>query len=299
MRKGAIEVILRSEDTDRCKGPLSGFSLFALIFRSCFGKTQPSMSMREWVKCSRFKPKHQPLFGTRGRLGELENEENRPVKRTIGILAGMATLGIGVYLGRQVFDQQTGTGNRPAVTSEPLRTRIAVVNVVQVLKKYSKYMNAQTEFQNQSQAAKKQLEPLEQQIRALQAKAQLPDTQAADREGIKRDLEHCQLQYREKAEDAEKSLAKKAGDLSIQFYKELEEAIDLFAKSNAIELVLMYYDASNSNPTDYYSPGIVNRRLTIVSAFMPIYVDPRMDITEAITQMLNRREASNATNSTR
>src|SRR5260370_39631485 len=120
MRKGAIEVILRSEDTDRCKGPLSGFSLFALIFRSCFGKTQPSMSMREWVKCSRFKPKHQPLFGTRGRLGELENEENRTVKRTIGIMAGMADLASGVYLVSQVVAQETGRGNTPAASYERL-----------------------------------------------------------------------------------------------------------------------------------------------------------------------------------
>src|SRR5215475_5226736 len=107
------------------------------------------MSMHEWVKCSRHKPKHQPLFGTGGRLGELENEENRTVKRTIGILAGLATLGIGAYLGSQVFAQQTG-GNRPAVSSEPLRTRIAVVNIVQVLKKYSKYLNAQEEFKTQA-----------------------------------------------------------------------------------------------------------------------------------------------------
>lgn len=210
----------------------------------------------------------------------------------------MATLGIGAYLGSQVFAQQGGA-NRPAVSSEPLRTRIAVVNVVQVLKKYTKYLNAQTEFQNQSKAAKEQLDPIEKQIRALQAKAQLPDTNQADKDGIKRDLERYQLQYREKAEDAEKVLAKKAGDLSVQFYKELEDSIEYFAKSNAIELVLMYNDALKSNPTEYYNPNIVNRRLTIVSAFMPMYVDPRMDITDAIAQMLNRRVASNAPSTSR
>jgi Skp family chaperone for outer membrane proteins len=173
-----------------------------------------------------------------------------------------------------------------------LRTRIAVVNVVQVLKKYSKYMTTQSEFQKQSQAAKEALDPLEKQIRALQAKGQLPETPPAERDNIKRDLEHLQIQYRDKAEDADKQLAKRAGDLSVQFYKEVEEAIEVFAKSNAIELVLMYNDASKSNPAEYYNPGMVNRRMTIVSAFMPIYVDQRMDITDAIAQMLNRRVAS-------
>ena len=214
------------------------------------------------------------------------------MKRTIGILAVLAALGIGAYLGSQVFAQQGGTGSRPAASPEPLRTRIAVVNVVQVLKKYTKYLNAQAEFQKQSQDAKATLDPLEKQVRALQAKAQLPETNQADRDGIKRDLEHLQIQYRDKAEDAEKNLAKRAGDLSVQFYKEVEEAIELFARNNAIELVLMYNDASKSNPTEFYNPGIVNRRMTIVSAFMPMYVDPRMDITEPIGIMLNRRVAS-------
>ena len=214
------------------------------------------------------------------------------MKRTIGILVALAALGIGAYLGSQVFAQQGGTGSRPAASSEPLRTRIAVVNVVQVLKKYSKYMTTQAEFQKQSEAAKETLAPLENKIRALQAKAQLPDTNAADRDGIKRELEHLQIQYRDKAEDADKTLTKRAAELSVQFYKEVEGAIEVFAKSNAIELVLMYNDALKSNPTEFYNPGMVNRRMTIVSAFMPIYVDPRMDITDAIGLMLNRRVAS-------
>src|SRR5438874_9592637 len=110
----------------------------------------------------------------------------------------MATLGIGVYLGSQVFAQQTGAGNRPSTSSEPLRTRIAVVNLVQVLKKYSKFQSFDAELKQQISQAKATLEPLEKQIREKQAKAQLPDTPAADREIIKRDLERLTLQYREK-----------------------------------------------------------------------------------------------------
>ena len=90
------------------------------------------------------------------------------MKRTIGILAGLATLGIGAYLGSQVFAQQGGTANRPAASSEPLRTRIAVVNVVQVLKKYSKFQNADADIKRQIQEAKKTLEPLEAQVQQLQ-----------------------------------------------------------------------------------------------------------------------------------
>src|SRR5262245_38272801 len=138
----------------------------------------------------------------------------------------MATLGIGVYLGSQVFAQQTG-GSRPATASEPLRTRIAVVNLVQVLKKYSKFQTCDAELKKQISEAKTTLDPLEKQIRTLQAKAQLPETPAADRETIKRDLERLTLQYREKAEDADKAFMKRSGELAVQIYHEVEDAVDL------------------------------------------------------------------------
>jgi Skp family chaperone for outer membrane proteins len=207
----------------------------------------------------------------------------------------MATLGMAAYLGSQVFAQQ-GAGNRPSTSSEPLRTRIAVVNLVQVLKKYSKFQACDAELKKQISEAKSSLDPLEKQIRALQAKGQLPETPAADRESIKRDLERLTLQYREKAEDADKAFVKRSGELAVQIYKEVEDAVDLFAKSNAIELVLMYNDASRSQHEEYYSPPYVQQRLKMPNAFMPMYVDPRMDITDAITQMLNRRVASNTRN---
>src|SRR5438445_13160383 len=109
----------------------------------------------------------------------------------------MATLGMGVYLGSQVFAQQ---GGRSSTSAEPLRTSIAVVNLVHVLKKYSKFQTCDAELKQQISKAKTELDPLEKQIRALQAKAQLPETPAAEKENIKRELERLTLQYREKAE---------------------------------------------------------------------------------------------------
>ncbi len=210
------------------------------------------------------------------------------MKRTIGILAGMATLGMGVYLGSQVFAQQ---GGRSSTSAEPLRTRIAVVNLVQVLKKYSKFQACDAELKQQISKAKSELDPYEKQIKEKQAKAQLPDTSAVEREAIKRDIERLTLQYREKVEDADKAFMKRSGELAVQIYHEVEDAVDIFAKSNAIELVLMYNDALKSQRDEFYSPPYVQQRLKMPNAFMPMYVDPRMDITEAITQMLNRRVA--------
>src|SRR5207245_8436536 len=134
------------------------------------------------------------------------------------------------------------------------------------------------ELKRQISKIKTKLDTLEKQIPALQAKAQLPETPAADRESIKRDLERLTLQYREKAEDADKAFMKRSGELAVQIYHDVEDAVDLFAKSNAIELVLMYNDALKSQRDEFYSPPYVQQRLKMPNAFMPMYVDSRMDI---------------------
>src|SRR5207302_4160483 len=65
------------------------------------------------------------------------NEENGTVKRKVAALAGVATLGVGAYLGSHLWAQQTY--QQPAQQQAPLQTRIALVNLDQVIKGYDKY----------------------------------------------------------------------------------------------------------------------------------------------------------------
>src|SRR4051794_9828896 len=70
-------------------------------------------------------------------------EENRTVnKRTVGILSGFIAASSLVYLGSQLKAQnyppqtQAGAGMQPA---HPVTSRIAVVNLGQVIKNYQKF----------------------------------------------------------------------------------------------------------------------------------------------------------------
>ena len=213
------------------------------------------------------------------------------MKRTIGILAGLATLGMSVCLGSQAY-AQNGAGSRPATPSEPLRTRIAVVNLVQVLKDYKKFQSSEAELKGMIEQIKKELEPLRAEILRLQSTGQAPGTTAADRDRIERELKQKTLDFQNKEEEKGKVVSKRQGELAVQIYHEVEDAVDLFARSNAIELVLMYNDAKKSVPAEFYNAANVQRKMVIAGPFMPIYIDPRMDITDAIIQMLNRRVAA-------
>ena len=226
-----------------------------------------------------------PNCGTRGHLGKLENEENRTVKRTVGILAGMATLGIGVYLGSQVWAQQ-GAGQGAAVSREPLKTRIAVVNLRLVLKNYKKFKNAQEDIKRKIEQAQKEFKPLEDQVTIKQARLKVPDISNAEREQVERELKKLVTEGKDKQEEIGKAIRNYEGEVSVQIFKEIESAVNLVATHNAIELVLTYNDFNKDETANFYNPSNVQQKL-MTGPMMPMYVDSRMDITDMVTKMLN------------
>jgi Skp family chaperone for outer membrane proteins len=203
----------------------------------------------------------------------------------------MATLGIGVYLGSQVWAQQ-GAGQGAAVSREPLKTRIAVVNLRQVLKNYKKFKNAQEDIKKKIEQAQKEFKPLEDQVTVKQARLKVPDISNAEREQIERELKKLLTEGQDKKEEIAKTIRNYEGEISVQIFKEIEDAVNLIATHNAIELVLTYNDFNKDEPANYYNPSSVQQKL-MTAPLMPMYIDPRMDITSMVTDMLNRKVAMN------
>src|SRR5262249_53927493 len=88
-------------------------------------------------------------------------------------------------------------------------------------------------------------------------------------------------------DEANRKIAKMQGEAAVQIYKEVEEAVRVFAQANDIELVLVYNDANKEkDPGDYYSMNNVTRKMT-TAPLMPMHWDRRMDITVYVTDMLN------------
>src|SRR5207244_4383067 len=94
-----------------------------------------------------------------------------------------------------------------------------------------------------------------------------------------------QRQVQDIREEAGAKLSKERYDVLVGIYKEIEEAVKVYAVAKSLEMVLHYNDAIGQ---DLYLPEIFQRRLAN-NACLPIYVHPQLDITEQITLMLNRR----------
>jgi Skp family chaperone for outer membrane proteins len=210
------------------------------------------------------------------------------VKRTVGILKGVATLGIAVYLGSQLWAQQPAQpppAAPPQSAARPLQTRIGLVNMVQVLKEYKKFQVIENPIRTRQGELEKKLEGIRNQVAKMKETYGKSDTPQATRDQIEKDLRQKQMEYQIAEEDAKKELAKMQGEATVQIYKEVKDAVDRFALTYGYEAVFFYNDAIT--PVDMMHPANVQRKLMQPACLMPLYFNPGMDISKHIVDNLN------------
>jgi Skp family chaperone for outer membrane proteins len=209
------------------------------------------------------------------------------VKRIVGLLAGVATLGVGVYWTSHLWAQQ---GNYPQNrgTMAPLQSKVYVINLGQVIKNYAKFKSFEEQLKAESQTINRDLENKRAQAIAKQKEIENPALSPAAKDELVKEVKRMERDMQEIVEDAKQKIAKREFDNLVQIYREVQAAVETYARAYAIELVLQYSDAVGA---DVYTPANFQHKLSN-RACMPIYVDPRMDITEPVTAMLNQKLAS-------
>lgn len=214
------------------------------------------------------------------------------MKRTIGILVGLGGL---IYVGTQLW-AQTG-GYAPPAAQAPAaapQTRIALINLSMVMKNYRKFQAVQAELASKQSTFKVAYETYNKDMVAKQTEGNNPATTAARRDQLAKDIKDLQRKIQDLDEDAKKALTELQAQRMVQLYKEIEDAVAAHAKPRGIELVLHYGDGIGQ---DKYLPAFLGRRVAN-GACMPIYNVPGMDITDAVTNLLNQHAAAAAPTST-
>jgi Skp family chaperone for outer membrane proteins len=213
------------------------------------------------------------------------------VKKTVISLTAIAALGVTAYVGSRLQAQNqppnSGQVQQAAATAptKPLQTHIAIINLQQVIKKYRKW----TDFEQSYKGAYGQFnaEYERKKASALEIKSQLDKaTDDTVRDKLQNQLKTLEREVQDLGERAKKELGKMRDEQAVQIYREVEEAVQVFARAYDIEMVLHYNDAVA--PADLYNPMNIQRKLQ-TGACMPMYFDQRMDITEMVAQMLNQR----------
>lgn len=211
------------------------------------------------------------------------------MKRRLVIWTGLAGLGV-TLLGTPVAAQQGQPPPLPAITPatqppRPPQTRIAVMNMLQVLKNYKKFLNMEAEMKNLQNKLQLSMEPYKLSFARLDAERKKPETQPERREQIEREMKKVQMDASMAEEDAKKELMKRSGEAFTTVYRDVEDAVLRYAQMNGYELVLFFNDRVDH---DKYHPANVQQKLVTPAAMMPIYITPGMDITPHIIESLNR-----------
>ena len=206
------------------------------------------------------------------------------MNRKLAVVVGLAALGGALYLGGRLAAQQQYPAGT-VQTMPPAVSKIAVVNLGQVIKNYSKFKNFMTDFQAKDLAARKQLEAVQAEAVKLKAEQSKPETSATRQQEIEKRMRDIQRQVQDFSEETGNRLSKERYDMLVAVYKEVDEAVKVYAQAKNLEMVLHYNDAVGQ---DLYLPEVFQRRLAN-NACVPMYTHPGLDITNQITEMLNRR----------
>jgi Skp family chaperone for outer membrane proteins len=208
--------------------------------------------------------------------------------KKIAILVGVMSVGLSAYLASHLFAQTAppaypaGGGAAPAGVCT---SKIAVINLQKVIKNYLKFKNIQAEMKKEAEGYAAQIDGFKAKIKQLETAGVGPTVTQEQRDRIAKDIKDLQRQAQDKSEEFNGMLQKHQFDQMVATYKDIQEAVAAFAKPRGIELIMHYQDGEGP---EMYMPQFFSRRMSN-GACQPVYMASGMDITDEVTNMLNRR----------
>jgi len=201
-------------------------------------------------------------------------------------LAALVALGAMLSIAGQLKAQDKPTGKAPANPTDKggESGRVAVFNITQIMKDYSKWQYFSTTVANEAKKAEGELIKLKINLTRMTEQAEKEPVQErrdalvkAIREG-RNGLEDRQKQLKEQIE------AKLVAHMK-ELFKNIQEVAQSVAESGNYDIVLTYPEGSTQQELD--SPGLIELKMRPTAA-MPFYVNKRIDVTEVMLVTLNK-----------
>jgi Skp family chaperone for outer membrane proteins len=196
-------------------------------------------------------------------------------------------LGVAVFIGAQLWGQSTGAPQGQA----PAQVRVALVNLVAVLQNYDKAKLFQSEMKKELEKYEKEEKDLREGISKAQKILEKQDLEKKLRDEWENYLTSCRRAREDLIAKMNKELAGKGNDQAVQLYREVEEAVADYARSNGFHVVLQFNDTINA--AEKYQPAYLQRKLERPGgACLPMYMAPGLDISLGVAANLNQRYAA-------
>jgi Skp family chaperone for outer membrane proteins len=219
-------------------------------------------------------------------LSAISEQENRTVKKTVMAAGCFLALGVLFVVSQSWGQNQPQSSPPPAAAATPAKTRIAILNLTYVVKKYQKYTRFQEEIKGIIEPLQKKDAELRQALENLRKKDEelARQPQSPEREAIARQAKDIQRQLEDNSAEAKLKLGKRSDDEMKILFMDINEAAQRYAATHDIEMVLQYNDAVTEQ--DFFSPQNIARKMQS-SALVPMYWLPSMDISMDVVNTLN------------
>jgi len=192
------------------------------------------------------------------------------------------SLGILAYVGSRLRAQPTTANPAP-------QTKVAMVNIGQVIKGYAKWKVYQEEFKAKVDVFEAKAKELKKSQEDYAKAAQNPSFSAEQRDQYEKAVKTVRNQLQDLSDDAKSQLGKMQADQYTILYNDVRTIVSEMAGARGLELVFQYNDVFAGDPAA--NALSVQRRLTSDGA-LPIYAAPGMDISQAVMDTLNARYKS-------
>ncbi len=208
------------------------------------------------------------------------------IKTGMLLALGFSAVLAGAYVGNEVFAQGTPGASNPAVVS---RTRVAVMNLQEVIKAYPKYVSFQEAFKQRDKVYADKLKALDNRLKELQTKYQAQGTSEQDRTKIENEARIIRVDMENVSQEAKKELIKYHDENMTQIFKEVQQVVVEYAKANGIDMVIRFTE-DWASPDTYWKPENVVRRMSM--PVWPMYYDESLNITGQVSNILKSKFAN-------
>jgi Skp family chaperone for outer membrane proteins len=163
-------------------------------------------------------------------------------------------------------------------------TRVGVFNLSHVVKNYAKFKDCQDEmkkrvgrFQEIDARKKKSGEKIAEEL-------QRPDLTADRRAELGKKLIKLQREIEDNKAEAQATITKEQERQLKTLYAEIGAVARRLARERGLDLVMHHNDVSTE--TERTTPANISRKMQ-AGAFIPIYIEPDIDLTESILEDLH------------
>jgi Skp family chaperone for outer membrane proteins len=161
--------------------------------------------------------------------------------------------------------------------------RIAVINMVDVVSNYTKAKESKQTMTALLAPYQKMHSSLQAELARLQQVVKDSPQDTATRDVAEAKLKVIQRQIEDLGAEGRKIATQKSEQQVVEIYRDIEAAVQRYAESHQIDLVLTYSEPAKEERMKHAN---ITRKMQ-TGATMPLYIRPRLDITQAVIQSLN------------